>query len=265
MDRPVSGTVRDNLENLEIMLDLPEQTATAAFDQALPDSDAASTWSFCAIIRGEIWDPSLLTTLLNEMESTPAPTLANSAILSYACRNKSAEAPAGHVEVEGYLKLKSCRQYKRGTLRRRFMHPDLSITWTPCHIGRYHSYTNHDFISRFHRETALPPAGILQRSADAVGPRLRVDYLGPSDAPLNKGGWAARKERLPAADSDASGAGAPAGAPPAALAPSPAAAAGAGAAAPADALPANAPAAATSRLDAPKAQVEIAPSSLPFV
>ena len=108
------------------------------------------------------------------------------------------------------------------------MHPDLSITWTPCRIGRYRSYTDHDFISRFHRETALPPAGVLQRSADAVGPRLHVDYIGPSDAPFNKDGWAARKERLPAADSDASVAGAPAGAPPAAPAPSPAAAAGAG-------------------------------------
>jgi len=123
------------------------------------------------------------------------------------------------------------------------MHPDLSITWTACRVGKDRRYTSHDFISRFHRETALHPAGVLQRSADAVGPRLRVDYLGPSDAPLNKGGWAARKERLPAADSDASGAGAPAGAPPAAPAPSPAAAAGAGGAAPADAQQANAPAA----------------------
>ena len=74
-----------------------------------------------------------------------------------------------------------------------------------------------------------------------------MDYLGPSDAPLNRGGWAARKgredQRQAAADSDASGAGAPAGAPPAAPAPSPAAAAGAGGAAPADAPPANAPAA----------------------
>ena len=54
MDRPVCDTVGDNLENLEIIPDLPEQTATATFDQALPDSDAASTWSLCAIIRGEI-------------------------------------------------------------------------------------------------------------------------------------------------------------------------------------------------------------------
>jgi len=130
---------RRQSRNLEILLDRSEQAATATFDQALPDSDEASTWSFCAIIRGEIWDPSLLTSLLNEMESTLAPTLTISAILSYACRNKSTEVPAGHVEVEGYLKLKSCRQIRRGTLRRRFMHPDLSITWTPCRIGRYRS------------------------------------------------------------------------------------------------------------------------------
>jgi len=110
------------------MLDLPEQAATATFDQAQPDSEEASTWSFCALIRGEDWGPSVLTGLLNKTKSTLAPTLAISAILSYACRNKSTEVPAGHVEVEGYLKLKSCRQIKRGTLRRRFMRPDLSIT-----------------------------------------------------------------------------------------------------------------------------------------
>ena len=131
------------------------------------------------------------------------------------------------------------------TLKRRLQHPDLqnpenpsrswAVEWTACRVGRRGRYTDHDFIQTFHRETALPPAGVLQRSADAVGLRLRVDYLGPSDAPLNKGGWAARKERLPAADSDASGAGAPAGAPPAAPAPSLAAAAGAGGAVPADA------------------------------
>jgi len=41
------------------------------------------------------------------------------------------------------------------------------------------------------------------------------------DAPLNRGGWAARKERQAAADAGAAGAGAPAGAQQAALAPSP--------------------------------------------
>ena len=156
---------------------------------------------------------------------------------SYACKDCGCvEVPRGCVTVEGYLKMKGSTVVRRGTLRRRLQHPDLSsITWTACLVGRRGRYTDHDFIQTFHRETALPPAGVLQRSADAVGLRLRVDYLGPSDAPLNKGGWAARKERLPAADSDASGAGAPAGAPPAAPAPSPAAAAGAGGAAPADA------------------------------
>ena len=88
MDRPVRGTVGDNLENLEIMLDLPEQAATgsptATFDQVQTDSEEASTWSFCALIRGEDWDPSLLTSLLNKNESALAPTLAVSLILSYA-------------------------------------------------------------------------------------------------------------------------------------------------------------------------------------
>ena len=60
---------------------------------------------------------------------------------------------------------------RRGTLRRRLKHPDLSITWTACRVGRDRRYTDHDFIQTFHRETALPPAGVLQRSADAVGLR----------------------------------------------------------------------------------------------
>jgi hypothetical protein len=55
MERPVCGTVGDNLENLEITLDLPEQAATATFDQALPDSDEASSWSYFALIRREDW------------------------------------------------------------------------------------------------------------------------------------------------------------------------------------------------------------------
>ena len=49
-----------------------------------------------------------------------------------------------------------------------------------------------------------------------------MDFLGPSDAPLNRGGWAARQARQAAADEGAAGAGAPAVAPPAAPAPSPA-------------------------------------------
>ena len=80
-----------------------------------------------------------------------------------------------------------------------------------CRVGRTCRYTDHVLIKTFHRKTALIQAGVLQRSADAVGPRLRVDFLGPSDAPLNRGGWAARKERQAAADAGAAS-GAPAGA-----------------------------------------------------
>ena len=234
MDHAICSTFSDDLRISESLDCQPEQVA----DQSLPDSEEAATWSFCALVRGREWDPSLLTTLFNECRATLAPTLDIATILSYACKNQSTVVPAGHVAVEGYLKLKACRQVKRGTLRRRFLHPDLVITWTACHVGKNHRYTDHDFIARFHRETALPPAGVLQRSADAVGPRLRVDFLGPSDAPLNWGAWAARKERQASADA---GAGAPAVAPPAAPAPSPAAAAGAGGAAPADMPPASAP------------------------
>ena len=68
-------------------------------------------------------------------------------------------------------------------------------------VGRQGRYTNHNFISRFYRETALPPAGILQRSA--VGLRLRVNYLAPSDAIPNRGGWAARQARQAPADASA--------------------------------------------------------------
>ena len=104
----------------------------------------------------------------------------------------------------------------RSTLKRRLQHPDLQnpdnpelcweIQWVACRVGRTCRYTDHVLIKTFHRETALPPAGVLLRSADAVGPRLRVDFLGPSDAPLNRGGWAARKERQAAADASAAGA-----------------------------------------------------------
>ena len=202
--------------------------------QSLKDSEAAGAWSFSALIRGTEWDPSLFTSVLNERaSSTLKTTLDIASILSYACSDRGTVVPAGYVSVEGYLKLNGSAKVKHGTLRRRLQHPDLSsVEWTACLVGRRGRYTDHDFIKKFHRETALPPAGVLQRSADAVGPRLRVDFLGPSDAPLNRGGWAARQARQAAANEGAAGAGAPAVAPPAAPAPSPAAAAGAGGAAP---------------------------------
>ena len=155
MDHAICSTFSDDLRNSESLDCQPEQVA----DQSQPDSEAAATWSFCALVRGGEWDPSLLTTLFNERRSTLAPTLDIATILSYACKNQSTVVPAGHVAVEGYLKLKACLKVKRGTLRRRFLHPDLVITWTACRVGKNHRYTDHDFIARFHRETALPPAG----------------------------------------------------------------------------------------------------------
>ena len=86
--------------------------------------------------------------------------------------------------------------------------------------------------------------------ADAVCPRRSVDYLGPSDAPLNRGCWTASKARQAAATAGTAGAGAPDGASPATTATlSLAAAAGAGGAsraAPDNMLPADATAAAPS-------------------
>ena len=93
---------------------------------------------------------------------------------------------------------------------------ECSIEWKACKVGRANRFNEHDWIKLFLRETALPPAGVLQQpgSANAVGPRLRVDYLGPSDAPLNRGGWTAatarkgRKGRTAAADAAATDAAA---------------------------------------------------------
>jgi hypothetical protein len=155
MDRGTSSNDLRNLDNLDCS---PTSQSSLGQDagQSLPDSEEAATWSFCAVVRGEEWDPSLLTSLLHERRSTLAPTLDLATILSYACRDRSTVVPAGHVAVEGYLKLKACRQVKRGTLRRRFQHPDLSITWTACRVGKSHRYTHHDFIRNFLRETALP-------------------------------------------------------------------------------------------------------------
>ena len=218
MDNEICRTDSNDLRNSEHLDDPPDHVATNACDESLQDSEEAATWSFSALVLGAEWDPAVFTSLLNERRSTLAPTLEIATILSYACRNRSTGVPSGYVAVEGYLKLKACRQVKRGTLRRRFKHPDLRITWTACRVGRNRRYTDHNFIQTFHRETALPPDGVLQPSTDAVGLRLRVDYLGPSDAPLNRGGWAGRKQRQAAAATDASGAGAPDGASPAATA-----------------------------------------------
>ena len=60
-------------------------------------------------------------------------------ILSYACSDRSTVAvvPDGFVAVEGYLKLQGSAKVKRGTLRRRLQHPDISsIKWTACHLTR---------------------------------------------------------------------------------------------------------------------------------
>ena len=86
-------TFSDNLPNSENLDSQPEQVA----DQSLPDSEEAATWSFCALVRGREWDPSLLTTLFNECRATLAPTLDIATILSYACKNQSTVVPAGHV------------------------------------------------------------------------------------------------------------------------------------------------------------------------
>ena len=107
------GTSSDDLRNLDSLDSALGQVPDQVPDQSLPDSEAATTWSFCALVRGEEWNPSLLTSLFNERRSTLVPTLEISSILSYACRDRSTVVPAGHVAVEGYLKLKACCKVKR--------------------------------------------------------------------------------------------------------------------------------------------------------
>ena len=185
---------------------------TASFVHAC-HAERFGTWAFCTLVRGVEWDPAVFTRIVGECEPKLKMTLESASIFTFACRSRVTPVPSGYVPVEGYLKMQGNNTVLRSTLKRRLQHPDLQnpedpsrswgVEWTACRVGRKGRYTDHDFIARFHRETALPPAGVLQRSADAVGPRLRVDFLGPSDAPLNRGGWAARKERQAAADAGA--------------------------------------------------------------
>ena len=102
------------------------------------------------------------------------------------------------------MKSKGSRQVRRGTLRRRLQHPDLSsIEWTACMVGRQGRYTDHDFIQN-----------LSSRNRPAPGRRPAAVYgCGqPPPARLNRGGWAGRKQSLAAAAANASGAGAPDGA-----------------------------------------------------
>jgi len=158
-------------------LAIPSEVLAAESTSTL-ESEQAGTWRFCALVRGEEWNPSIFTRVLENCALKFGQTLNVASIFSYACKDCGCvEVPRGCVAVEGYLKMKGSTVVRRGTLRRRLQHPDLQIEWHPCNVGRQGRYTDHDFIQTFHRETALPPAGVLQRSADAVGPRLRVDYL----------------------------------------------------------------------------------------
>ena len=199
----------ETLETLDISSEALEAEPTPTLE-AEQSKFQAGTWRFSGLVQGTEWDPSIFTRVLENCAPKFGETLKLASIFSYACRDQSIAVPPNCVAVEGYLKMKGSTVVRRGTLERRLQHPDLQIEWHPCNVGRCGRYTDHDFIARFHRETALPPAGVLQRSADAVGPRLRVDFLGPSDAPLNRGGWAARRARKAPADEGATGAGAPA-------------------------------------------------------
>ena len=115
------------------------------------DSEAAGAWSFRAFVRGAEWDPSLFTRVLNGCTSSALKTtLDMTTIFSNACSDRSSVVPDGCVAVDGYLKIKGSREVRRGTLRRRLQHPDLSsIEWTACMVGRQGRYTDHDFIQNF--------------------------------------------------------------------------------------------------------------------
>ena len=123
--------------------------------------------------------------MINDCGSKLASTLQKARILSYACLDQSTLVPDGYVAIEGFLIMHGHNKVRRGTLRRYLQHPNLrnpenpdrehSIEWRACKVGRAGRFNEHDWIKKFHSETALAPAGVLQRSADAVGPRLRVD------------------------------------------------------------------------------------------
>ena len=68
-----------------------------------------------------------------------------------------------------------------GTLKCWMLHPDIvgSVLWIP--VLKYRHYVDHSVIKSFLQDTV--PASI---AADEL--RLRVDYLQPSETPLNKGG-----------------------------------------------------------------------------
>ena len=123
-----------------------------------PGSEESGAWSFCALVRGEDWDPSVFTRVLNDSTATEKAKLFEDAlILSYACRDRSTVVPQGFIPVEGYLKIKGSKQVKRGFLRRRLKHPDLTIEWTAIRMAREHPYTDHDSIQNFKPDTNRPP------------------------------------------------------------------------------------------------------------
>ena len=160
-----------------------------AFGKAF-DAEYFGAWTFCTLVRGTEWNPALFTSVINDCGSKLANTLQKARILSYACLDQSTLVPDGYVAIEGFLIMNSPNKVRRGTLRRYLQHPNLrnpenpnresSIEWRACKVGKAGRFNEHDWIKKFQSETALPPAGVLQRSADVVGPRLRVDYLGPS-------------------------------------------------------------------------------------
>ena len=141
---------------------------TASFVQAC-DAERFGTWAFCTLVRGVEWDPAVFTRIVGECEPKLKMTLESASIFTFACRSRVTPVPSGYVPVEGYLKMQGNNTVLRSTLKRRLQHPDLQnpedpsrswgVEWTACRVGRKGRYTDHDFIARFHRETALPPAG----------------------------------------------------------------------------------------------------------
>ena len=172
----VAGLHSLDEESRQVLTDNTAHGGAPVLDEFLQACDAErfGTWSFCTLVRGIEWDPALFTRVMDECGPKLGSTFKNASILTYACGNRATPVPHGYVPVEGYLKMKGTDTVMRSTLKRRFQHPDLQnpdnpdrswkIQWTACRVGRNCRYTDHDFIKTFHRETALPPAGVLQRS-----------------------------------------------------------------------------------------------------
>ena len=90
---------------MENSLDNSEPALALEPAESLSASEEAGAWWFHALLRCGEWDPKHFTHILDKCVPKFADTLAITAILSYACRDRSTAVPAGYVAIQGYLKI----------------------------------------------------------------------------------------------------------------------------------------------------------------